>query len=173
MTDPGAGPRVVVGVDGSSPAEAPLLWAAHEAARRRALLHVVHVIPEPPAEPTPMVELPHPHPHREAARRDAADVLHAAERLVVDGLGDQAPPTRIEVREGDPGHELVDAVLDADLLVVGTHGGSALAGLLLGSVATRVVTHAHCPVVAVPSGPRARATARSGGGVPAVARRDA
>lgn len=148
MTDPGDGPRVVVGVDGSSPAEAPLLWAAREAAGRRALLHVVHVVPEPPAEPTPMVELPRP--HREAVRRDAADVLHAAERLVVDGLGEQAPPIRVEVREGDPGHELVDAALDADLLVVGTHGGSALAGLLLGSVAQHCTRHARCPVVVVP-----------------------
>lgn len=170
MTKEAAGPRVVVGVDGSSPAEAPLLWAAREAARRHAPLHIVHVVPELPPEPTPMVEL---YPQRDATRRDAVNVLHAAERRVVDALGDQAPRTHGEVREGDPGDELVNAALDADLLVVGTHGGSALAGLLLGSVATRVVTHAHCPVVAVPSGPRSRGAGGAGGGVPATARRDA
>jgi nucleotide-binding universal stress UspA family protein len=36
-----------------------------------------------------------------------------------------------------------------DLLVVGTRGNSGLKKLLLGSVATGVVTYAHCPVLVV------------------------
>jgi nucleotide-binding universal stress UspA family protein len=39
-----------------------------------------------------------------------------------------------------------------DLVVMGTHGRGALARLLLGSVATRVVAHAPCPVVTVRPG---------------------
>jgi len=34
--------------------------------------------------------------------------------------------------------------------VMGTHGRSGLAHVLLGSVAERVVQHAHCPVLIVP-----------------------
>jgi nucleotide-binding universal stress UspA family protein len=36
-----------------------------------------------------------------------------------------------------------------DLIVMGSHGRHGLAGLMLGSVATKVVTHAHVPVLIV------------------------
>jgi universal stress protein A len=38
----------------------------------------------------------------------------------------------------------------ADIIVMGTHGRSGLSHVLLGSVAQRVVQHAHCPVLIVP-----------------------
>ena len=51
--------------------------------------------------------------------------------------------------EGVP-HELIArAARKADLLVIGTHGRSGLAKLFLGSVASRVVTSASCPVLTV------------------------
>lgn len=37
----------------------------------------------------------------------------------------------------------------AEMIVMGTHGRTGLARALLGSVATRVVTHATCPVMTV------------------------
>jgi nucleotide-binding universal stress UspA family protein len=37
----------------------------------------------------------------------------------------------------------------ADLIIVGTRGGSGFRKLLLGSVASGVVTYAHCPVMVV------------------------
>ncbi len=51
----------------------------------------------------------------------------------------------------DPRGALVDAAksLPADLVVVGSHGRSGLTKLLLGSVATHVVTHAPCSVLVV------------------------
>ncbi len=36
-----------------------------------------------------------------------------------------------------------------DLIVIGTRGRSGFKRLLLGSVASRVVTYAHCPVLVV------------------------
>jgi universal stress protein A len=36
-----------------------------------------------------------------------------------------------------------------DLIVMGTHGRSGLAHLLMGSVAEKVVRHAECPVLTV------------------------
>ncbi len=40
----------------------------------------------------------------------------------------------------------------ADLIVVATHGRTGLRHLLIGSVAERVVRHAHCPVLVVRAG---------------------
>ena len=39
------------------------------------------------------------------------------------------------------------AKLGCDLVVMGSHGRHGLAGLMLGSVATKTVTHAHVPVL--------------------------
>ena len=53
--------------------------------------------------------------------------------------------------EGDPAGEIVDYARDAsvDLIVMGTHGRSGLAHVLLGSVAEKVVRKAPCPVLTV------------------------
>ena len=56
---------------------------------------------------------------------------------------------RIEI--GTPFVEIVRAAReeDVDLLIVGTHGRGALAHIMLGSVAERVVRKASCPVLTV------------------------
>ncbi|MEE2679027.1 MAG: universal stress protein, partial [Myxococcota bacterium] len=65
----------------------------------------------------------------------------------------QARGTAVEtvVREGYPATVIVDEVdnLDADLVVIGTHGHTGLKHLLLGSIAERVVQQAPCPVLTV------------------------
>jgi nucleotide-binding universal stress UspA family protein len=52
---------------------------------------------------------------------------------------------------GDPAQEIIAAAGDhqADLIVVGSRGHGRLAGLLLGSVAQKVVSLDPCPVVVV------------------------
>ena len=40
----------------------------------------------------------------------------------------------------------------SNLIVIGTHGRSGLAHLVMGSVAERVARHAQCPVLIVPTG---------------------
>ena len=50
---------------------------------------------------------------------------------------------------GPPALELLKAAQNADLLVVGSRGHGAFAGMLLGSVSEHCVTHSLCPVVVV------------------------
>jgi len=50
---------------------------------------------------------------------------------------------------GNPAVEIVKAAeeLDADLIIVSTHGRTGLAHVFLGSTAEKTVRHAHCPVL--------------------------
>lgn len=54
-----------------------------------------------------------------------------------------------------PAHEIADIAREvgADLVVVGSRGHAAVTGLLLGSVVTRLLHVAPCPIVVVPSHP--------------------
>ena len=59
--------------------------------------------------------------------------------------------TEARVVRGDAREALVETALrvGADLMVVGSHGRTGLARLLLGSVASHVVSHAPCNVLVV------------------------
>ena len=70
--------------------------------------------------------------------------------------------TEGRVAQGDPREALVHVAESerADLVVVGSHGRSGLTKLLLGSVASYVVTHAPCSVLVVKSPGRAAGSAQ-------------
>ena len=51
--------------------------------------------------------------------------------------------------EGYPAPTLIDEAREADLLVVGSRGHGAFAGMLLGSVSQHCAQQAACPVVIV------------------------
>ena len=55
--------------------------------------------------------------------------------------------------EGDPGHEIVRVAeeINADLIVLGTHGYSGWKRFTIGSVAELVVRHAPCAVLTIRS----------------------
>jgi nucleotide-binding universal stress UspA family protein len=65
-------------------------------------------------------------------------------------LGDR-PGVNYRTVQGDPGVSIVKMAqeLDADIIVVGSHGRSTLERLLIGSVANYVVNHAACPVLVI------------------------
>lgn len=74
----------------------------------------------------------------------------AQARVEAETLG--APRVSARLLTGVPWQELVDAARgdDAfDLVVMGTHGRSGLARIVLGSVTEQVVRHAPCPVLTV------------------------
>jgi nucleotide-binding universal stress UspA family protein len=83
-------------------------------------------------------------------------MLKAAEELTheVASQLDVARPDYVTVRavSGYPANELIGESRDADLVVVGSRGAGGFANLMMGSISSQVVEHAHCPVVVVPSG---------------------
>lgn len=79
-------------------------------------------------------------------------VSRAEARLRESGLNTDA-----RVVQGDPRESLIEVVKkeDIDLLVVGSHGRTGLAKLVMGSVASYVTSHAPCSVLVVKRGSRA------------------
>ena len=77
----------------------------------------------------------------------AGEILQEA---VVKAFGPETP-ANIETRlvQGRPRHTLIDASRTADMLVVGRRGHGGFGGLLIGSVSSACVAHAHCPVLVV------------------------
>ena len=63
----------------------------------------------------------------------------------------RAPEAQTIIREGSPRPVIVDAAVElgCQMIVMGTHGRSGLAHLLLGSVAEYVVRHSTVPVLTV------------------------
>jgi nucleotide-binding universal stress UspA family protein len=142
--------RIVVGVDGSEAGDAALGWAVEIARLRSAKLVVVHawtfVPPAPLSEPGLM-----PVPAGDLVgdletERDAAEAVidQALERVDASGL-------EIDRRlvEASAGEALVAAAKGADLLVVGSHGHSAIGAAILGSVSRHAEKHAPCDVLIV------------------------
>ncbi|SBT38534.1 universal stress protein [Micromonospora auratinigra] len=137
---------VLVGVDGSAPADVAVRLAAEEAVRRDATLVLAHVHRAVPGGTDP---------------HDAAGPAESAELLAGVAARVRAAHPVLTVAErpvpGDsPEQALIAASGEAVLVVVGSRGRGGFAGLLLGSVSQALVQHAHCPVlVAHPPEPAA------------------
>jgi len=140
---------IVVGVDGSDFADAALAWALEEAVVRRDIVRVVHAWQYLPMVAEPMAALPST-PFDELAKAAEAVAIEAVGRVT--GGTEPAAPIELRVVEGPAGTALLDAAVDAELIVVGSRGRGGFAGLLLGSVSQQVTHHARCPVVVLPRG---------------------
>jgi nucleotide-binding universal stress UspA family protein len=139
MADPAR--RIVVGIDGSPPAERALDWAIGEAQRRAASLHLVAAWLYPMALGY-------------AFTSTVADVRQGAQDAIDRALAhiDEVAPgiaASGETVEQQPAPALVAAAQGADLLVVGSRGRGGFEGLLLGSVSQYCTRHATCSVVVV------------------------
>jgi nucleotide-binding universal stress UspA family protein len=133
--------RIVVGIDGSEPAERALHWAVSEATLRDAPLHLVTAWMFPMALGYSFTAtVPQIHDAaREACERAAEQVRQRAPQLRVS----------TETAQQEPGPALVAAAKDAELLVVGSRGVGGFEGLVMGSVSQYCARHAKCTVVVV------------------------
>jgi nucleotide-binding universal stress UspA family protein len=143
-SDPIPPHAVVVGVDGSPSAATALTWAAREAERRRAPLHlicsreayigVMHQLDG--AVTWPLLE----DDDSQEILADAGDLA----RQVAPGVSvTSAAPY------GRPAHHLVEASGEAALLVLGSRGRGRLTSTVLGTTSLQTAIHARCPVVVV------------------------
>ena len=139
---------IIVGVDGSHHAHQALDRAMREAAVHHAPLTVLAVHPVAASGWTgnPII-LPADEPELEKTRQAAEEAVAKA----AIHLG-ESQPASVTVRavNGFAAEELINASRDADLVVVGFHGAGRFAHRVLGSVSSKVVHHAHCPVMVVP-----------------------
>jgi nucleotide-binding universal stress UspA family protein len=139
---------IIVGVDGSSHSQRALEWAVHEAAVRQLPVRVVTVYRTAVGYLGPAVALGGDVSLADGMRAMAREATEKALALA----GDQRPAgVTVEALRGIAAEELVGASVDADMVVVGSRGAGGFARLLLGSVSTAVVHHAHCPVVVIPA----------------------
>lgn len=134
---------VVAGVDYSSSSATAISYAAWEATRRGVGLRLVNGF----VSATTGELRPGPHD-------DDNELLVAAEERLSEATADirsRYPdlPLSTKVVAGSGGKTLVDESASAGLLVVGARGRGGFPGLLLGSVATQVTQHAHCPAIVV------------------------
>jgi nucleotide-binding universal stress UspA family protein len=79
------------------------------------------------------------------------DARHGLKETVEQVIGAAEEPARVqtEILEGPPALMLLKAAEGAEVLVVGSRGHGAFAGMLLGSVSQHCVHHATCPIVVV------------------------
>jgi nucleotide-binding universal stress UspA family protein len=140
-------PTIIAATDGSPSANAAVERALAEAGALNATVELVGAWSAPPngtlGAPTYMSEDVY------YAGRDAiARILEDAKARAAEGgirvethlVGGSAPVEICKLAEK----------LHADVIVMGSRGHGPLAAALLGSVATHVVRHAHCPVMVVP-----------------------
>lgn len=142
--------KVLVGVDGSDGSRAALRFAIAEAALRDAEVEAVASWQAPAYSYTGVAVMPPVVELSEAASIALKEAI-AEEREGLTGRAAQVAVTA-EVVQGPAAAVLIDRSREADLLVVGSRGYGGFRGLLLGSVSHQCVSHAHCPVVVVPSG---------------------
>jgi len=138
---------VVVGVDGSRPADQALDWAAEQAALEHRALTLVHALGPLGTSGTAWLD------QAAVNRRDILDAMRREGHELLDHGRERAlrRHPQLEVREVlrmvDPRESLLELSQDAAMVVVGSRGRGPVRSLVLGSVSVGVSRHAACPVV--------------------------
>ena len=142
--------RILTATDFSQPSQVALRYAAALAKAFSAEVILCHVLEKPDflSSLPPVAEGYFPPNLAEIQEKHARTQCEKA--LAEAGLAQ----ARVLLLHGSPAHEITSAAAkeNSDLIIVGTHGRGAIAHLLLGSVAERVVRSAPCPVLTVRSG---------------------
>ncbi len=139
-------PGIVVGVDGSGGSQEALEWAVKHAALEHVPLTVlaVHEVAASAWTGSPIV-YPEDQPDQHHTRESAQEAV----TKTISDLAAQPESVTVTALSGQPAKALIDASADADLVVVGLRGAGGFASLVMGSVSSKVVNHAKCPVVVV------------------------
>ena len=142
--------KILYPTDFSEYSKAALPYAINLTQQNHAELFCLHVVEMPQEEYLTteyMVPLNLPHVPEDKILRTARARL---EKFVAENVSEIDKITS-RVLVGTPFVEIIRYAREQsiDLIVIGTHGHSALAAVLLGSVAEKVVRKAPCPVLTV------------------------
>jgi nucleotide-binding universal stress UspA family protein len=138
---------IAVGVDGSDEARVALAAACELASRTGAKLRLVAVA-EPPVVGTGKGGAEGWHELNQAIEQMMRERLTEARDSVPEGI-----EVDRSLVSGDPAKALIDAAAGpGSLLMVGSRGYGPLRRVLLGSVSTRLVRLALCPLIVTPRG---------------------
>lgn len=137
--------RVVLGIDGSEGSVRAVRWAAGLAAPLGAEVIAVHVF-EPLAHLGASGDM----------QATEAEVARQLEEEWVRPLVDAGVEVDCRVLHGPPAEVLLDVAgrHDGDLIVVGARGLGRIRGIALGSVSSKLIQSAPCPVVVIPPADR-------------------
>ena len=138
--------RIIVGYDRSADARAGARWALDEASRTGAMVEFFYAYEWPewaPAASTVPAPAVWPDGETDRAIKGSLHEAVAAARQSHPGVH-----TSISIVHASTALTLIDRSTHASLIVLGSRGHSAVAGLL-GSVSVAVSAHAHCPVIVV------------------------
>lgn len=88
-----------------------------------------------------------------AARENASKVIERTSGMIRSFFGESGVDVSGEVLFGSPDSRIVETAEEtgADMIILGSHGYKRWERLLLGSVSSSVVHHAHCSVLVVRS----------------------
>jgi nucleotide-binding universal stress UspA family protein len=143
--------KILYPTDFSEYSLAALPYAISLTQQNDAKLYCLHVVEMPHEEYLTseyMVPLSIPHVPEDKILRTARARL---ERFVTENISEIDKKVTARVLVGTPFVEIIRYARDQsiDLIILGTHGRNALASMLLGSVAEKVVRKASCPVLTV------------------------
>ena len=138
--------------EGSPASDAAVTWASREAVSRRIPITLMHVV-APVVVGWPVGQLYANMP--EWQKDNAQHVIEHARKTLTASLGEsEAPEVHTEMVYASAVPTLIEASKEARMIVVGSQGIGALGRLLLGSVSTALIQHAHCPVAVIRSDER-------------------
>jgi nucleotide-binding universal stress UspA family protein len=141
--------HVLVPTDGSDLSIGAVRHAAAFAKEAGSKITVITVTPPyNPLELGLMWPLSDPQEYTQRANQQA-DKRLAAARAIVDAAG--VPCETVQSQHDRPYQAIIEAASSrgCDLIVMASHGWRGLAGVLLGSEATKVLTHSSVPVLVV------------------------
>ena len=124
--------NVLIAVDGSPTSQKALDFARELLAWKKTSVILLHVIPQ--------------HMVYSKGGAAVAEVYDSARYLTNGGVG---PQIDTRIMGGDPADLILSVAedKDIDLIIVGSRGLNATQRFLIGSVSTKVATHAHCAVL--------------------------
>jgi nucleotide-binding universal stress UspA family protein len=142
--------RILVPTDFSEPAQEAFQAAVELAQHFSAQLLMVHIVPPVPVPYQPLVS-PAPAFDITAYLQELVKISKETLQNYVTEHVPQGVPATISVAAGDPAYEILRLAkeLDADIIVIATHGHGGWRHFLFGSVAEKVVRQAECPVLVV------------------------